>query len=124
MSKSIKVTAVKLSEQDQGVDPNPNPNPNKIQSLLNAGMKVYCTSIMFEYRNLPVWNELLILEVHHYFPTDELFEQYKNIAYTCIPGWVEQFSAEDLAAYYAVNHITVTLEEISDPDLTGYELLE
>ena len=116
MSKSFKVTAVKLSHAD--LWPDMEIRTDTLDRLLNAGVKIYCTPLM----NNVYWSELLTLEVHHYFPTDELFERYKNIAYTCIPRWVEEFSPEDLAAYYAANHITVTIEEISDPDLTGYEL--
>jgi len=122
MSKSIKATAVKFSERDHWPEI-PNITTNKIESLIDAGMKIYWSLLMFNC-SPGRWNELLTLEVHHYFPTDELFESYKNIAYTCIPGWVDQFSPEDLAAYYAANHITVTLEEISDPDLSGFELRE
>jgi hypothetical protein len=123
MSKSIKATATKLSEQDQWpIDFGR--QTDEIKSLMDAGMKVYWLPMMFEYALSYGWNKLLTLEAHHYFPTDELFERYKNIAYTCIPGWVQPLSAEDLAAYYAANHITVTLEEISNPDLTGYELFE
>lgn len=116
MSKSFKVTAVKLSHAD--LWPDMKISTDTLDRLMNAGVKIYCTPLM----NNVYWSELLTIEVHYYFSTDELFESYKNIKYTCIPGWVEEFTPEDLAAYYAANHITVTIEEISDPDLTGYEL--
>lgn len=122
MSKSIKITAVKLSHADlwPHTEIRTDTSTDTHDSLLNTGVKIYCTTLM----NVVNYSELLTLKFHYYFPTDELFESYKNITYTCIPKWINEFSPEDLAAYYAANHITITIEEISNPDLTGYELQE
>ena len=138
MSKAIKVTCKKLNTSDiwvwqQGtslVNANVVSDTNH-QTLITLGVQIYYSSSMKALldacaarelvgtaKNL-AWNNILEYNVHYYFPTDELFNNYKNMNYsyerwwTALPGWETSFSD---------NNITITFEEISNPDLTDYTL--
>jgi hypothetical protein len=128
MSKSIKLVATKSSKEDQW--------PLFFQKEIEKNLKILRDIGVQEYIlpdsnswNLDEWdqasnNNRLLLSYQYYFPTDELFSRYKNIAYNCIPAYKTAFSDNELLEYYSLNHINVTLEEIDNPDLTGYVLLK
>ena len=138
MSKAIKVTCKKLNTSDLWVwQPGTSlANANVVsdannQILITLGVQIYYSSSMntiLQSGNAgeivgavkhQAWNNILEYNVLYYFPTDELFNNYKNMNYsyerwwTALPGWETSFSD---------NNITITVEEISNPDLTDYTL--
>ena len=121
MANVIKVTCKKLNQFSEW----PlflHDEINKSHNILcDAGIEIYYPKLMFG-DGRPNVNNVLSFDVYFYFPTDTLFDSYKDIAYNYIPEWKPAFSAEDLIAYYDANQITVTIEEVSNLDLTEYIL--
>lgn len=66
----------------------------------------------------------LTLVVDHYFDDDAFFAEYKATAYQHIPSWGTAANMSEMTAYQEENNLTLTLEEVSDPDLTGYVAIE
>jgi len=138
MSKSIKATYKKLNTSDiwpyqRGtslVNAHVVSDTNH-QTLITLGVQIYYSSFLKAIleasaarelvgtaRNL-AWNNILEYNVHYYFPTDELFNNYKNMNYSYELWWT---ALTGHATFLSDNNITITFEEISNPDLTGYVL--
>ena len=66
----------------------------------------------------------LILIVDHYFEDDEFFESYKATAYEYLPAWITAANKQEALDYSRENGTSVILEEIDNPDLTGYVPIE
>lgn len=62
----------------------------------------------------------LVLVVDHYVSDDAWFVANKDMMYEHIPLWKTADNGADVEAYHTANGITVTLEEVFNPDLTGY----
>ena len=62
----------------------------------------------------------LTLVIDHYFPTNELFDSYKTTAYTQIPLWEDVNNKTEADEFIAANNMTVTIAEVTEPDLSGY----
>jgi len=62
----------------------------------------------------------LTLIVDHYVSDDAWFVANKDMMMNHLPLWVTPDNTADVDAYHAANGITITLEEIFNPDLTGY----
>jgi len=120
MPKSIKVTATKSSKEDQWPFFFDKEVKKNLKILQDIGVQEY---VLSDGNNLLFHNDRLLLPYQYYFPTDELFSRYKDIVYNYIPLYKTAFSDNELLEYYALNHINITSEEIDNPDLTGYVLL-
>jgi len=128
MSTSIRLVYSKNSFDDQWpFYINFNELHRNVYQVQQAGIKIYCTpevdrlwsaSILF-YNS---YDSLLTLDFQYYFETDELFKENKNIAYEYIPIWKNLFSPEELTEYHRTHHITISTEEIINPDLSNYVL--
>jgi hypothetical protein len=70
-----------------------------------------------------VTNDLTVL-VDHYFVSNDFFAENKSIAHEYIPLWKNTDNSAEVDSYISTNNITVTTEEVTDPDLTGYVPLE
>ena len=135
MSKSIKVTYNKSNTSDiWPFIPGTllvNADDSNHQILIALGVQIYYSSFLntiLQSGNAGelvgaakhlAWNNVLTYSIHYYFPTDELFANYKNMNYSYESWWTS------LPGYNTVlsdNHVTITSEEISNPDLTGYVL--
>ncbi len=66
----------------------------------------------------------LSLVVDHVFTDDEFFTEYKDTAYTIIPSWGTPATMDEINAYMSANNQTLVLEEVDNPDLTGYVPIE
>jgi hypothetical protein len=66
----------------------------------------------------------LTLVVDHYFTDEAFFAEYKDTAYQHIPSWGSAANMSEMTAYQEENGLTLTLEEVSNPDLTGYTAIE
>ena len=66
----------------------------------------------------------LTIVVDHVFPTNELFSTYRAVAYEHIPLWRDGATGTESDQYSADNNITVTLTEVSDPDLSAYTRID
>lgn len=62
----------------------------------------------------------LTLVVDHYFPTDELFAAEKDSTYALLPMWCNSGNRADSESYCTDNGITVTMQEVDNPDLSAY----
>jgi hypothetical protein len=129
MPKSIKVVGTKSGKEDQWPLFFKEEIKKNLKILQDIGVQEYILSDGNNW-NLDEWDQAsnvfdnrLLLSYQYYFPTDELFSRYKDIAYNYIPVYKTAFSDNELLEYYALNHINVTFEEIDNPDLTGYVLL-
>jgi hypothetical protein len=127
MSKAIKVTFSKVSDTDRwplfnltrivannsaltAMGVVEHLNTNSFNALLNLG-EILSMDIDI--------NDQLVIDGYYVFPSDESFTSQKDAAYAHIPTW--KFSADsDTTQYYIDNHITVTFEEVENPDLTNY----
>lgn len=126
MPKSIKVAATKSNKEDQWpLFFTPELMKNK-KILQDIGINSYILSSMANYPHTTntyfLLNDLLLISNQYYFSTDEMFSRYKDIVYNHIPLYKTAFSDNELLEYYALNHINVTIEEIDNPDLSGYVL--
>jgi len=66
----------------------------------------------------------LVLVVDHVFRHDDFFEDYKTEAYKHIPSWKTAATATEVDEYMLANNQTLVLEEVDNPDLTGYIRIE
>ena len=62
----------------------------------------------------------LSLTVDHYVADDAWWASNKDSLYQHIPLWKTSTNQADVDTYHTENNITVTTEEVADPDLTGY----
>lgn len=62
----------------------------------------------------------LTIIVDHFFASNDNFTELREDAYGVIPIWKGANNASDVDAYHTANNITYTVEDITDPDLTGY----
>jgi hypothetical protein len=139
MIKSIKVTATKSSNSDiwplvemlNGYTGYTVYN-NIISSLLQANITEYIASNAFElitqdskpcYRwiGVPNLNNLLMISSIYVFSSEESFYNNSDLINDIIPIWKPFFvDDQQLEDFYRQNNITVTIEEIDDPDLSDY----
>lgn len=70
----------------------------------------------------PLTDEVLVVD--HYFADDSLFAEKKEQAYNHIPAWITPENQQEALDYATENGTTVELEEVSNPNLTGYVLIE
>lgn len=66
----------------------------------------------------------LSLIVDHYFDDEAFFAEYKETAYQHIPSWGTTENMTEMLAYQEENGLTLVLEEVSNPDLSGYTIIE
>lgn len=66
----------------------------------------------------------LSLVVDHVFDDEVFFESYKEEAYKYIPSWGTPETIDEVNSYAEDNGLTLVLEEVDNPDLTGYQLIE
>lgn len=126
MPKSIKVDATKSNKEDQWPFFFTSECMKNKKILQDIGINSYILSSMANYPHLNntylECKDLLMISAQYYFSTDEMFSRYKDIVYNHIPLYKTAFSDNELLEYYAFNHINVTIEEIDNPDLSGYVL--
>lgn len=65
----------------------------------------------------------LTVEVYHYIDDDALFAEYDAIREYIIPLWRNQDNIAEVDAYNADNNITFIEEIVSEPVITGFELI-
>ena len=135
MSKSIKVTFNKSNTSDiWPFIPGTllvNADDSNHQILIALGVQIYYQAtlntilqsgnageLVGAAKHL-AWNNILEYNVHYYFPTDELFANYKNMNYSYESWWT---ALPSYNIFLSDNHVTITSEEISNPDLSGYVL--
>ena len=114
--------------------------PEKLIADIKAFKKVSASIGIIEYINKNIVNletkgpfhlgirsidHYLVLDHYFVFPSDKAFLEHKNLkfnfVYAHIPNW--KFDSEsETNQYYADNHITLTLKEVDNPDLTDYIL--
>jgi hypothetical protein len=66
----------------------------------------------------------LTIVVDHYFATNELFDSYRAVAYEHIPLWRDGATGAESDQYSADNNITVTITEVSDPNLSTFTRID
>ena len=66
----------------------------------------------------------LTIVVDHFFPTNELFSSYRAVAYEHIPLWRDGTTGAESDQYSVDNNITVTITEVTDPDLSTYTRID
>jgi len=62
----------------------------------------------------------LVLVVDHYVSDDAWFVANKDMMNEHIPLWKTADNGDEVEAYHTETGIVVTLEEVANPDLTGY----
>jgi hypothetical protein len=62
----------------------------------------------------------LELVVDHYIEDEAWFAANTSSVYQHLPLWITPDNKTEVEAYQTANGITVTLKEVSNPDLTGY----
>lgn len=65
----------------------------------------------------------LVLYVQHVFEDEAFYETYKDTANQHIPLWKTTANASEVESYMTANNVTVDLEELTNPDLSGYTLI-
>lgn len=62
----------------------------------------------------------LVLVVDHYYEDDNDFNTNKAASYEIIPLWKNSSNANEVESYQTANNVTVVLEEVTNPDLSGF----
>lgn len=62
----------------------------------------------------------LVLIVDHHVEDEAWFAENKDFIYQHVPLWITADNSAEVDDYHASTGITVSMEEVSNPDLTGY----
>jgi len=66
----------------------------------------------------------LTLVVDHVFSDDAFFDEYESTARLYIPSWGTPDTIDEVNAYQSETGQTLVLEDVNNPDLTGYTQIE
>jgi hypothetical protein len=121
MFKAIKLTGTR--NDPSGVWPSeigtPGLERTNTKQLLDVGMEVYVND---DYKNNvdTYLSDASSFEAYYVFPTEESYNTHKDLAYSILPPWKSFFESDaELESYHTMNNLVITLEEISNPDLSG-----
>ena len=122
--KAIHVISIKASVEDHWpIFPQLSTTNIKAfkEALPSMGIIEYGKKNINECISAHDLDQHLVIDQYFVFPNDSAFEEHKDFAYAHLPLF--KFDSESESRQYCEdNHITITFEEVDNPDLTGYTI--